>query len=132
MPDTQRTILIVDDDRSILRVFRRVLEKKGYTVTTVENGKDAINQIEHNLFDAALIDVRLPDMEGTEILPKIQEDSPKTVKIVFTGSPDLESLGNRGRKDMDAFLIKPINPEVLLEILDEKLKTRKTSPRLKS
>jgi DNA-binding NtrC family response regulator len=124
VPETKRTILVVDDDRSILRVFTRVLEKKGYIVTAVETGKDAFDQIGRNRFDAALIDVRLPDMEGTEILPKIQETSPKTVKIVFTGSPDMESLGNSRRKEMDAFLIKPVRPDVLLGILDEKLKAR--------
>jgi DNA-binding NtrC family response regulator len=126
MPEAKRTIIIVDDDRSILRVFTRVLEKKGYIVTTAENGKDALNQIEHGSFDAALIDVRLPDMEGTTILPRIQETSPKTVKIVFTGSPDLEVLGNGANENMDAFLIKPVKPEVLLGILDEKIKARMT------
>ena len=124
MPETKKTIIIVDDDRSILRVFTRVLEKKGFTVTAVENGKDALSQIEHNHFDAALIDVRLPDMDGTELLPKIQETSARTLKIVFTGSPDLGCLGNDGKENMDAFLIKPIKPEVLLGILDEKLKTK--------
>jgi DNA-binding NtrC family response regulator len=124
MPETKRTIIIVDDDRSILRVFTRVLEKKNYAVTTVETGKAALDQIKCNRFDAALIDIRLPDMEGTAILPIIQETSPKTVKIVFTGSPGLEVLGNGANNNMDAFLLKPVNPEVLLGILDEKIKAR--------
>jgi hypothetical protein len=46
------------------------------------------------------------------------------VKIIFTGSPDLEVLGNGANKNMDAFLIKPVKPEVLLGILDEKIKAR--------
>ena len=122
MSEAKRTILIVDDDRSILRVFTRVLQKKGYIVTAVETGKDALNQIEHNRFDAALIDLRLSDMAGTEILPELQKTSPKTVKIVFTGSPDMPSFGNGQTKNMDAFLLKPVRPEVILGILDEKLK----------
>ena len=124
MPQTKRTILVVDDDQSILRVFTRVLEKKGYTVTTAETGKDATNCIDHSCFDAALIDVRLPDIDGTSLLPKIQEASPKTVKIVFTGSPDLECLARCGGISMDAFLVKPVRPEMLLNILDEKLRLR--------
>jgi DNA-binding NtrC family response regulator len=124
MLETKKTILVVDDDQSILRVFTRVLERKGFFVTTVENGTDAINQVLRKHFDAALIDVRLPDMEGTAILPRIQETSPKTVKIVFTGSPDLESLGDGQRKDMDAFFTKPVQPEFLLAFLDEKLRTK--------
>ncbi len=122
MSQTKRTILLVDDDRAILRVFTRVLEKKGYSVTAVETGRDGIDQIRCARFDAAIVDVRLPDMEGTELLPVIMEKSPKTVKIVFTGSPDLESLNNGERKEMDAFLIKPISPEIILNILDQKIR----------
>ncbi len=56
--------MIVDDDQSILRVFTRVLERKGYSVTAVGTGRDGLTQIKRSCFDAALIDVRLPDMEG--------------------------------------------------------------------
>jgi DNA-binding NtrC family response regulator len=122
MAEQKRSILIVDDDRSILRVFTRVLERKGYTVTAAENGNDGLNHIKRARFDAALIDVRLPDMEGTNLLPVIQETSPRTVKIVFTGSPDLESLNNGARKNMDAFLLKPVSPDVILDILNQKIK----------
>ncbi|MCW4009617.1 MAG: response regulator [Candidatus Bathyarchaeota archaeon] len=124
MTEEKRTVLIVDDDQSILRVFTRVLEKKGYAVTTVENGKSSLKQIERRRFDAALIDMRLPDIEGTELLPVLQQKSPGTIRIVFTGSPNMQSLANGKRNDMDAFLIKPVNPEVLLRILNEKLKKK--------
>jgi len=125
MSETKKTILIVDDDRSILRVFTRVLERKGYAVTAVETGADAMNQIRQHCFDAALIDVRLPDICGTDLLPEIQEASSQTVKIVFTGSPDMQCLGNAGSKNMDAFLVKPVKPETLLGILDQKIKVKK-------
>ena len=123
MPAEKRTIIIVDDDKSILSVFTRVLEKKGYVVTTAENGKDCMDKIEHFHFSAALIDVCLPDMMGIDILPKIYQTSPKTVKIVFTGSPYLEAL-KVGNEYIDAFLVKPIKPELLLNILEEKLKAK--------
>lgn len=121
--------MIVDDDQSILRVFTRVLERKGYEVTAVATGKDAVKQIDHYCFDVALIDVRLPDMEGTSLLPRVDARSPKTVKIVFTGSPDLECLCSE-KENMDAFLIKPVKPEVLLEILDHKLEMKMQEKRV--
>jgi DNA-binding NtrC family response regulator len=102
----------------------RVCEEKGYVAPATETGTDALNQIVRSHFDAALIDVRLPDMDGTALLPKIQETSPKTVKIVFTGCPDQECIINGDRKLIDAFLIKPVKPEVLLQILDEKLSAK--------
>lgn len=122
--EPKKTILIVDDDSSILRVFTRVLERKGYAVASAATGKDGLNLVRICRFDAALIDVRLPDFDGTELLPIIQETSPETLKIVFTGYPDIESLNDGGKKYIDAFLIKPVSPEVILNILDEKLKPK--------
>ena len=125
MPEDKKTILIIDDDQSIRRVFTRVFEKKGYSVVAVDTGKKALDQIRRNRFDAALIDVRLPDMDGRDLLPEIQATSPKTVKIVFTGSPDVEFSSGGAAENMDAFLIKPVKPEVLLSILEEKLKAKR-------
>ncbi len=120
MSSTKKTVILIDDDQSILRVFTRVLERKGYAVTAVDNGGEAVKQIEKHYFDAALIDVRLPDIEGTELLSLIAEKSPRTVKIVFTGSPVAEIEANANSKLMDALLLKPVKPEVLLDILEKK------------
>jgi CheY-like chemotaxis protein len=119
----KRTILVVDDDPSILRVFRRVLERAGYTVTVAGTGTDAQKLIDECCFDAALIDVRLPDMLGIDLLPKINHTR-RTVKIVFTGSPEPEYRLEAEKKGADAFLTKPVNPATILELLEEKFKQR--------
>ena len=80
-------------------------------------------RIGHRHFDAAIIDARLPDMEGTDLLPKIEAASPKTVKIVITGSRAEVHKEKAERTKIDAFLLKPVKPEVILNILAEKLKT---------
>jgi CheY-like chemotaxis protein len=124
----KRTILVVDDDQSILRVIRRVFERAGYTVTVACTGLDAQKLIDRFCFDAALIDIRLPDMLGTELLSRIAR-SQQTVKIVFTGSPEPEYRLEAERKGADAFLIKPVNPATILELLEEKFKARVTQSR---
>jgi CheY-like chemotaxis protein len=124
----KRTILVVDDDQSILRVIRRVFERAGYTVTVASTGLDAQKLIDGGCFDAALIDVRLPDMLGMELLSRIAR-SHQTVKIVFTGSPEPEYRLEAERKGADAFLTKPVNPGTILELLEEKFKARPTQPR---
>ncbi len=123
LSEQKRTIIIVDDDKSILKVFTRVFEKKGYQVTTAENGKDSLDKLGHFRYNVALIDVRLPDMMGTDILSMIQATSPETIKIVFTGSPYLDGVTEMNQY-MDAFFIKPIKPELIIDILEEKLKTK--------
>lgn len=113
-------ILIVDDDVSILRVFRRIFESKGYTVTVAEKGCDALEKLHSGRFDVALVDFGLPDMEGTRLLPEIQKKSPGALRIMLTGKTHLESQV----KDADVFIGKPVNPEKLLSIIDTKIRDK--------
>jgi DNA-binding NtrC family response regulator len=116
----KRSILIIDDDYAILSCFSRIFQRKGYLVTVAARGSEAIEKINVNSFDVALIDFRLPDMEGTELFSIIQKTSPKTVKIMLSGNTQaLRKLGGA-----DAFLGKPVNPEKLLSVIDSKLKDR--------
>jgi len=112
------SILIVDDDLAILRCFSRIFEKKGYNVTVAGKGKEAIEKLSVNRYDVALVDLRLPDMEGVELFPIIQSRSPKTLKVMLTGKIGLQNSG------ADVFLGKPVNPDQLLSIIDAELKLR--------
>lgn len=113
-------ILLVDDDVSILLTFRRIFERKGYTVTVAEKGKDALVKLHSERFDVAVVDFGLPDMEGTKLLPIIRKASPRTLRIMLTGKTQLESQV----KDADVFIGKPVNPEKLLSIIDTKIRDR--------
>jgi DNA-binding NtrC family response regulator len=79
------------------------------------------DKISHNHFDATLIDIRLPDMDGTDILSTIQKTSPDAVKIVYTGSPTVDLTGGLN-KGLNTFLVKPVKPAITLEILEDKFK----------
>jgi two-component system response regulator HydG len=114
------SILIIDDDISILRVFSRIFKKNGYRVTVASRGAEAIDQLSLNRFDVALIDFCLPDMEGTELFPLIEHSSPDTVKIMLTGNV----FGQGYLEGLDALLEKPIQPDKLLSLIDSKLKNR--------
>ena len=118
-----KTVLVVDDDKSILRTFTRILQRAGYSTETAENGKEALDKIQTRNYDAALIDVVLGDSNGLDLLPKIEKNSPKTVKIVVTGADSTEKRDEACRNGADAYLTKPVNPEVLLDVFAEKLKS---------
>ncbi len=113
-------MLIVDDDASILRVFSKIFQKKGFSVTIAKNGKEAIEKLHTGRFDVALVDFSLPDMEGVELFPLIEKSSPKAVKIMLTGKVNLKNC----IKGADAFLGKPVSPESLLSVIDTKLKQK--------
>jgi DNA-binding response OmpR family regulator len=119
-----KTILVVDDDKSILRTFTRILQKDGYDIDAAETGKEAIEKAEARHYDLALVDVRLPDMDGTDLLNKIKKQLQDTVKIMITGFPSLESGVRALDEGADAYLVKPVKPEELLMLIEEKLKSK--------
>ncbi len=114
-------ILVVDDDESIRTVLKVNLEDKGYIVDTAENGREALKKIEDRFFNIALIDIRLPDIEGIEVLEKIEMRFPGTIKLIVTGFPTLKNAIEAVNKGADGYILKPVNMEELLEIIKEHL-----------
>ena len=120
--DNPTRILVVDDDENIREAIAAILEKEGYIVEAVGTGKEAIEKSNSRLYNLALIDIRLPDMEGTELLTKMKETTPKMRKIIMTGYPALENAVYAVNKDANAYLIKPIEIGELLNIIKAQLK----------
>jgi DNA-binding response OmpR family regulator len=120
----KKHILVIDDDKSILRTFTRILQKNGYEIDIAETGKEALEKTEANCYALALIDIRLPDMDGTDLLAKIQKTMGDAVKIMITGFPSLENGVKALDEGADAYLVKPVKPEELLALIEEKLKSK--------
>lgn len=118
--EDKKRILVVDDDLNILKVFKSILEKEGYVVETADTGKEALKKIKKEKFDVWLIDVRLPDMEGTDLL-KVSDS--EAIKIVVTGFSS-DEVGKRAADyGADDFLVKPVKPEELIATVRERLCT---------
>ncbi len=122
MEENGKTVLVIDDDKSILRTFTRILQRAGYQTETAENGKEALEKIQARSYDIALVDIILGDSNGLDLLPKIEENSPKTVKVMMTGADSYEKRDAASKNGADAYLTKPVNPILLLSIFAEKLK----------
>jgi len=120
--DEKKRILIVDDDKDILESLKAFLELKGYSVDTAETGGEAIEKSEAGVFNLALLDIKLPDMEGTELLIRIHGTTPRMMKIMLTGHATLENAVASVNLGADAYLLKPVNPKDLLRVVEEKLR----------
>jgi DNA-binding NtrC family response regulator len=118
----QRAILIVDDDEIIRETLRDLLESKGYAVVTAETAKEALERSRAKNFNLALVDIKLPDMEGTELLKKMHTIAPRTMKVMITAHGTLKNAMDSLNFGADAYLLKPINEKELLKTVDEKLR----------
>ena len=121
MGETPR-ILVVDDDENIRKVLETILEDEGYYVELVGTAKKAIERTRRNFYNLALIDVRLPDMEGIELLTKIRDTTPRIRKIIITGYPTLQNAVEAVNKGADAYIMKPFDMEKVLARIREQLK----------
>jgi DNA-binding NtrC family response regulator len=120
-------ILIVDDDPSIRKVLAAILEEKGYKVDTAETGKIAIQKTKTKFFNLALLDIRLPDMEGTELLTQMKQTTPPMIKIMVTGYPSIQNAVEALNKGANAFIIKPLNIDQALKIIENLLEKQRGS-----
>ena len=118
-------ILVVDDDKDLLASLVAVLEGNGYVVDTAKSGKEAIEKSKAEYYDLALLDIRLPDMEGTELLTEMKDTFPKMVKIMITGFPSLQNAVEALNKGADAYIIKPVIIDNLLKTVEMQLRKQR-------
>ena len=115
----KKSILVIDDDEVVLNSIAEALRLEGYKIDTAETGKEAIRKGNLRFYNLILIDIRLPDMEGTELLKAMKETTPKMVKIIVTGYPSLQNAIESLNKGADGYVIKPIDiPKLLTTVKD--------------
>ncbi len=119
----KKRVLVIDDDKSVLRSTVIVLEKNGFEADSAESGNEAIEKSKIHHYDVALIDLKLPDMDGIEMLSKANLSN--AVKIMLTGYPSFVSSAEAANQGVDAYLRKPVRPEELVFVVRAKLTERK-------
>jgi DNA-binding NtrC family response regulator len=120
--DNDARILIVDDDENIRKVLVAILEDKGYNIEAVGTAGEAIKKAEKKYYNLALIDIRLPDMEGISLLIKIRDTTPRMRKIIITGYPTLQNAVDAVNAGADAYIMKPFDVERVLITINEQLR----------
>jgi DNA-binding NtrC family response regulator len=115
-------ILIVDDDPGILSTLREILELNGFTVETSANAADAIERVEKAPYLIALLDIKLPDMEGTLLLREIRKIRPAIKCIMVTGFASLDNAISSLNSGAAAYVMKPVNPGDLISTIREKVR----------
>lgn len=110
-------ILVIDDEKPTLDMFRLTLTLYGYTVLTAENGNKGLEAFEREKPPIVLTDIKMPGMDGIEVLRRIKEIAPGTEVIVITGHGDMDLAIKALNLDATDFLNKPIQRQALDQAL---------------
>jgi DNA-binding response OmpR family regulator len=119
--DDKERILIVDDDKDICRSLMLIFETKGYETETAKTGREAIERAQRRSFNVALLDIRLPDLEGIELLAPLKEMHPDIMVIMITAYASLESAVRALNEGASGYIIKPLNTDEVLANVREAL-----------
>ena len=120
----------MEDDANIRETLSTILQQKGYKTDTAKNGQEAIQKSKAKFFNMVLLDIKLPDMEGTKLLTTMHKDQPKMMKIMITGYPSVENAVEALNLGADAYIIKPVKPEKLLALIEEKLEKQSQAEKM--
>jgi putative two-component system response regulator len=123
--DEKHSILIVDDDESTLKTLALIFDKKGYETETALTGREAIEKAREKFFNLALLDIKLSDMEGVELLAPLKKMNPNMVVIIITGYASLETAVRALNEGAAAYITKPLNMDAVLATVKEGLEKQR-------
>jgi DNA-binding NtrC family response regulator len=127
MDKTQTAIrlLLVDDEEEFLDACSRALSRRGIVVHTARNGADALGLLPNNEFDVAVLDIKMPGMDGVELLKRIRTAQPHVACIMLTGHGSTSTAFETSREGIFDYLAKPCDMEALAIRIHEAAKTGK-------
>jgi DNA-binding response OmpR family regulator len=113
--DISGHILIIDDEATLRQTLARILLRAGFDVTTAASGQEGLALLTQQPFDLVYLDIRMPDMNGMEVLKAIHTKLPETPVVLFTAQPDLTSAVEALREGATDYLLKPLQPHDLID-----------------
>lgn len=120
-------ILVIDDEHSVRWAFEKALQKAGYQVMLAENGIKGLSLYESFKPDLILVDIRMPEMDGLQVLKKIREHDSEAQVIVMTAYTDMETTITAMKLGAYDFLSKPFNIDECLLLISRGLNTRNSN-----
>ncbi len=112
--ETRETILVVDDELVVRTLLKRILEGGGYTVITVASGKEALHQLSSGKIKVILLDIRMPEMSGIQMLQKIENISEYCI-IIISSEIEEQTIDGALKLGVIYYILKPFSEDKTLE-----------------
>jgi DNA-binding NtrC family response regulator len=117
--DDKMTIMIVDDEKIVRESLFHWFTKVGHTVEKAASGFEALEKLEKNPFDLLFVDIRMPEMNGIELLEKVKAEYPETIVIIITAYASIETAVNAMKLGASDYLLKPFRPDYLSLVMEK-------------
>lgn len=124
-------ILVVDDELTIRKSIQKRLEKEGYEVTSADNAKDALQLFQENSFDTVISDIRMEEMDGLELLKRLQDQRRDIPVVMVTGAPSLDTAQESIKAGAYDYITKPIEREILINTVKRALEKKRLNDQIK-
>jgi DNA-binding NtrC family response regulator len=124
-PSIPPHVLLVEDERSVAKGLAMVMREEGYQVDLADTGQAALEKFGESEFDLLVADLRLPDMDGMEVIERVREKRPNTNVVVITGYPSVSSAVQAVKMGVSDYLRKPFTEEEFKTAVKSALVQRK-------
>jgi len=124
----QRKILVVDDEKNIRLMLSQALASNTTTIETAINGEEALQKLEQSGYDLLLLDLRMPGMDGVQVLRHVHAEHPKLPVILLTAHGTVETAVEAMQSGAVNFLQKPFSPREIRDAVDKALQEPKGPP----
>jgi response regulator RpfG family c-di-GMP phosphodiesterase len=128
---SRSNILVVDDELTIRKSIQKRLEREGYAVTSTDNAKDALQLFKENSFDTVISDIRMEEMDGLELLKRLQSQHKDIPVIMVTGAPSLDTAQESIKAGAYDYITKPIEREILINTVKRSLEKKRLNDQIK-
>jgi YesN/AraC family two-component response regulator len=126
---TPKKIVVVEDEEAIRRTFFLILQKK-YLVYLAEDSKEALRRFKNTDVDLIIADLKLPDLNGLEMIAKFREAGYKGEVIIISAFPDLINAEEFNNLSISHFFVKPLDLDALNRTIDHILNQKKSSEKI--
>lgn len=123
--EKKESILIIDDDESTRKSLTLIFRKKGYEIETVGSGREALDKLKEKFFNLVLVDIKLPDMEGIDLIQPLKEIHPDVAVIMVTAFASMETVMQALNLGASAYITKPLNMEEVFVTVKENLEKQR-------
>jgi len=118
-------IMVVDDEKIVRESLFFWFENAGHSLDTAASGLEALKKLEKTPFDVMFVDIKMPGMDGIEVLERVKTDYPDTIVIIITAYGSIESAIKAMKKGASDYLLKPFKPDYLTLVMEKILQQKR-------